>query len=410
MKIAILGHGVVGSGVYEVIEKNQDAISQRIGQPLEVSYILDQRSFPGLSYSHKVTNDFKKILDDPEISVVAEMMGGLHPAYDFSKEALQAGKSVVTSNKLVVAEKGAELLAVAREHNVSYLFEASVGGGIPLLHPMCNCFGANNIEEVAGILNGTTNYILTQMVKSGKSFDEALEMAQQNGYAEANPDADILGHDSARKISILANILLGKEVQPGQVYTEGITHITREDMAYAAVWGGAVKLVGAFRPCLDGRAEVMVAPCFVPEGNPLYAVEDVFNAVVIRGDMVDDVMLYGRGAGKLPTASAVVSDIMELALASEPIGPSWEETDENLVVPIAECHSVFFVRIKGGEGLTSAAEAVFGFVDELDAPGLAGERGFITEKMQEKVFVEKLQEFAASYPQYRVLSSLRVFH
>lgn len=309
--IAILGHGVVGSGVAEVLHNNAAGIAAKAGEPIRVKRILDLRTFPELPYADKFTQNFDDILQDREIRIVVETMGGLHPAYDFVKACLQNGKSVVTSNKELVAAKGDELLAIARENNLNFLFEASVGGGIPILRPIDQCLAANEVFEVAGILNGTTNFMLTKMIREKMSFDGALALAQKLGYAERNPAADIEGTDACRKICILASLAFGKHVLPEEVYTEGITGITETDVAYAAAYGGVIKLVGRVIRTEDRHLYCMVAPMILPCSNLLANVDDVYNGIMVRGDSVGDVVFVGRGAGKLPTASAVVADVID---------------------------------------------------------------------------------------------------
>ena len=284
-KIAVLGHGVVGSGVCEVIHENQESIIRRAGQPIEVKRILDLRDFDGLPYRDKFTKNFDDILNDDEISIVVEVMGGVSPAFEFSVASLKKGKSVVTSNKELVAAKGAQLLKIARENNCNYFFEASVGGGIPIIRPMHMCLAANEIDEIAGILNGTTNFILTKMIKEGTSFDEALKTAQDLGYAERNPAADVEGYDACRKICILASLAFGRHVYPEYVHTEGITKITLEDVAYAESWGGVIKLIGEAKRIPESeRIECLVAPAFVNGESQLANIDDVFNGVLVRGD------------------------------------------------------------------------------------------------------------------------------
>lgn len=313
LHIALLGFGVVGSGVAEVITKNQDVILSHLGEAIDIKYILDLREFPDSPFADKIVHDFNMILQDPEVTVVAEMMGGAHPAYDFSLAALQAGKSVVTSNKQVVASFGAELTALARQKGVRYLFEASVGGGIPVLRTLMTDYGANTILSIDGILNGTTNYMLTRMKKENISFDAVLREAQSLGYAERDPSADVEGPDAARKIAILAGLAFGILPDPDAIHTEGITRITGADVASAAAFGYAVKLIGHAEKTPDGKVLAMVCPRLVPDDNPLSHVEDVFNGILVKSDMLGDTMFYGRGAGKLPTAGAVVSDILDIA-------------------------------------------------------------------------------------------------
>ncbi len=309
--VAILGFGVVGSGTAEVLADNRAVIEKKLGKTVAVKRILDLREFPDSPFGHLVTHDFNDILNDPDISIVAEMMGGSHPAYDFTKACLAAGKSVVTSNKEVVARFGAELLELAAANGVRYLFEASVGGGIPILRPLVNDLSSNAICEVNGILNGTTNYILTQMLENGTAYEDALRDAQKKGYAEANPAADVEGLDAARKIVILAALSFGTLLSPDKIHCEGITKLTAEDAETAKAFGCSVKLIG-HTETVDGRVLAMVSPRMVPASNPLSGVSDVFNGILVDANMVGEVMFYGKGAGKLPTASAVVADIIDI--------------------------------------------------------------------------------------------------
>ena len=312
INVALLGFGVVGSGCAEVLTQNKDLIKAKVGQDVEIKYILDLRDFPDSPFADRIVHDFNIIANDPEIAIVAEMMGGSHPAYEFTKACLEAGKSVVTSNKEVVANFGTELLALAAAHGVSYLFEASVGGGIPVLRSIYVDLASNRICEVNGILNGTTNYILTSMKQSGTSFADALKKAQELGYAESNPAADVEGLDAARKTAILCGLCFGKLVAPADIHTEGITAISGTDVSDAAEMGYAIKLIG-HADVTDGKITALVSPRFVPVTNPLSGISDVFNGVLLKGDMVGEVMFYGPGAGKLPTASAVVGDIIDVA-------------------------------------------------------------------------------------------------
>ena len=333
INIALLGFGIVGGGVADVIMKNNETIARKTGEHIHIKYILDLREFPDHPLGGRVVHDMNTILSDPEISVVAEMMGGAHPAYDYTRAALEAGKHVVTSNKEVVATFGAELLHIAKEHHVRYLFEASVGGGIPVIRPMSSCLAANELSEVDGILNGTTNYILTQMIRAGKSFEAALAEAQDKGYAERNPAADVEGTDACRKICILAALAFGRLYAPATVHTEGITAVTAEDVADAEAFGGVIKLIGrAGRVNPDDPSSdtfLLVSPHVIVHENPLSCVDDVFNAILVRGNAVGDVMFYGRGAGNLPTASAVVADIIDIMthMEAEIFVPDWESAD-----------------------------------------------------------------------------------
>ncbi len=310
IRIAILGHGVVGSGVAEVLRQNKETITHKAGEEIAVTRILDLRTFPDLPYADLFTTSFDDIVNDKEIRIVVETMGGLHPAYDFVKACLLSGKSVVTSNKELVAAYGDELLALARENNLNFMFEASVGGGIPILRPLDQCLAANEVYEIAGILNGTTNFMLTRMVQDGMDFDTALAQAQQLGYAERNPAADVEGHDACRKICILASLAFGKHVSPAQVSTEGITKLTPADVLAANSLGCVIKLIGRVRREGD-KLQCLVAPMLIPKTSLLADVNDVFNGILVRGNAIGDVVFYGRGAGKLPTASAVVADVID---------------------------------------------------------------------------------------------------
>lgn len=351
MYIAIMGYGTVGSGVAEVIANNHDSIVKKCSQPdLEVKYILDLRDFPGDINESKMIKDFNIILNDPEVKIVVETMGGLRPAFDFVSSCLKAGKSVVTSNKELVAAKGDELFNIAKENNANFMFEASVGGGIPVIRPISQCLAANRIDEVAGILNGTTNFILTMMIDKNMSFEDALKLAQDNGYAEKDPTADIEGHDACRKICILAALCFGKHVYPEDVYTQGITKITLTDVEYVRSWGGVIKLIGRAKRTDDGRISALVSPALVKNGSQLASVNDVFNAVLVRGDATGDVVFYGKGAGKLPTASAVVADVMDCARniqKRKELG--WESGTENYVVDYNELETALYVRAETGD-------------------------------------------------------------
>ena len=311
IKAAIMGHGTVGSGVYEVFEMNAEKIARVVGEPVEVKYVLDLRDFSSLPYGHKFVTDFSVIENDPEVTVVAEVMGGVGAAYEFTKRCLLAGKSVCTSNKELVATRGEELLKIAADKGVNYMFEASVGGGIPIIRPMLQCLAANEFDEICGILNGTTNYILTQMIHNGVTFADALRQAQLNGYAEKDPTADIEGHDACRKICILADLAFGDKFDPDEVSCEGISKVTLEDVANAEKLGCVIKLIGRAVRNEDGTAYAYVAPHLIHKENLLASVEDVFNAIMVNGNATGDVMFYGKGAGKLATASAVVADMLD---------------------------------------------------------------------------------------------------
>ena len=406
--VAIMGHGVVGSGVAEVLIKNANTISKKAKNDINIKYILDLRDFPELSYSEKFIKDFNIILNDPEVKVVAEVMGGLHPAYEFTKSCLEAGKSVVTSNKELVAQKGDELLHIAEKNNVNYLFEASVGGGIPVLRPIAQCLTANDLYEVQGILNGTTNYIMTKMVNEGVSFEEALKEAQRLGYAEKDPTADVEGHDACRKICILAALAFGKHVYPESVYTEGITKITSSDISYAEFANCVIKLIGRARLTEDGKCSVTVYPAFVSKKNQLSHVEDVFNAVTVRGDAVGDVMFYGRGAGKLPTASAVVADIIDCVkhLKSRKY-LSWNVAEDGYVTDYRDATVRLYVRVKANDSrdaLMAQTRELFGDVQMLGRQGEPDdELAFITPYASEKTVIGQLEKLNGT-----VLGKLRL--
>lgn len=408
ISIAILGHGVVGSGVAEVLCHNAQGIAAKAGQAIEVKRILDLRTFPDLPYAHLFTTDFQDIVTDPDIRIVVETMGGLHPAYDFVKACLQAGKSVVTSNKELVAAKGDELLAIARDNNLNFLFEASVGGGIPILRPMDQCLAANEVLEVAGILNGTTNFMLTKMFKESSSFEDALGEAQRLGYAERDPSADVEGHDACRKICILASLAFGKHVFPEQVYTEGITAVTATDVQYAAACGGVIKLVGRVIRREDGRLYILVSPMILGRDNLLSGVDDVFNGIMVRGDNVGDVVFVGRGAGKLPTASAVVADVID---AAKHLNARkflfWGPGETDMIADHREMPLRMLLRFAGaGADALEAIGEVFGPVEMVrvaDAP--ADEVAFITPCLPEKQLLEK----ASALPGMTLVRSLRFY-
>lgn len=384
IKVAILGYGVVGSGVYEIIRKNAKSIKRKAGQEIDIKYILDIRDFEDHEESHLFTKDFNDILNDDEVSVVIEVMGGTNPAYDFSKAALLAGKHVVTSNKELVATHGTELLNIAKEHNINYLFEASVGGGIPIIRPLNQCLAANEIEEIYGILNGTTNYILTKMIKEGAGFEEALKEAQEKGYAERNPSADVDGIDACRKIAILASLASGKFVDSHKILTEGISKLEKADAKYAEKMNCVIKLIGYAKLEEDGRVFTRVCPMLIPDDHQLSDVNGVFNAILVHGDSIGDVMFYGRGAGKLPTASAVVADVIDavkhIAVNNRLI---WRESAEDFLIDPSEVSGRYFVR--------TSDKACADRFSEKDIIGEAdGEVAFTTAEMPEKTFMRLL--------------------
>ncbi|MDR0906672.1 MAG: homoserine dehydrogenase [Oscillospiraceae bacterium] len=356
--VAILGFGVVGSGVAEVLDKNADRITQGASRELSLKYIVDVREFPDSPYKDLIIKDFSVVENDPDVRVVVETIGGVGVAQEFTRRALAAGKSVVTSNKELVAKFGCELLQIAKDKGVNYLFEASVGGGIPILRPITQCLAANKITEIYGILNGTTNYILTSMIKRGASFDDALAEAQAKGYAEANPTSDVDGIDACRKISILADLSFGRHMDPDWVKTVGIRTVTAEDVSYAAENGFKIKLLGRAVLNEDGRIFAYVAPHLVPEENLLAGVEGVNNGIVVRGNAIGDVMFYGAGAGKLPTASAVVADVIDAAKHEHARKlVSWDEGDVSMMRDSAELESRWYVRTGEKQYITPSAQS-----------------------------------------------------
>lgn len=400
--VAVLGYGTVGSGVVEVIENNNAEVSVKAGEEMHVKYILDLRDFPGDPYEDRVVHDFSMILNDPEVSVVCEVMGGVGAAYQFTKQCLEAGKSVCTSNKELVAKHGAELLEIAKNKNCSYMFEASVGGGIPIIRPINKALTAEKLETISAILNGTTNYILTKMEKEGADYGETLKKAQELGYAERNPEADVEGYDACRKIAILSSLMVGKNVDSEKIYTEGITKITPADFAYAKEAGMTIKLLATSQAAEDGSVLAMVAPALISREHPLSVVNDVFNGVFVTGNMLGDVMFYGRGAGKLPTASAVVSDVIDCArhIGRSSIVCIWEKEEAKLT-DISETEKVFFVRAEASA--KAEIEAAFPGGSCLTAEGRTEDFGFFTPVMKEKEFEEKCSALGG-----RILSRIRV--
>lgn len=404
-----MGYGTVGSGVAEVIANNHESIVKKSSQPeLEVKYILDLRDFPGDVNEKKMIKDFNIILNDPEVVVVVETMGGLHPAYEFVSSCLSAGKSVVTSNKELVAAKGDELLKIAKDKNVNFLFEASVGGGIPIIRPISQCLAANRIDEIAGILNGTTNFILTMMIDKNMSFEDALKLAQDNGYAEKDPTADVEGHDACRKICILAALCFGKHVYPKDVHTEGITKITLTDVEYVRSWGGVIKLIARASRVGEDKISAIVSPALVKNSSQLAGVNDVFNAILVRGDATGDVVFYGKGAGKLPTASAVVADILDCARhMTERKDFGWESGTDNYVVDYTELETALYVRAETSDKEKSEKDiiSVFGKAEILERAGAPeNEIAFVTPWASEKELEAKLKTVSS----LNVLSKIRV--
>lgn len=346
VNIALLGHGVVGSGVVEVLTQNFESITKRAKERIEIKYILDKREFNDSKFAEKFTKNYSDILNDDDVKIVVEVMGGLSPAYEYVKEALLKGKSVVTSNKELVAEKGHDLLKIANEKNCNFLFEASVGGGIPIILPIHQCLAANEVIEIAGILNGTTNFILTKMIHDNVSFNEALKMAQELGYAERDPSADIDGYDACRKICILASLAYGKHVYPENVHVVGIRDIDIKDVKYVKECDCVIKLIGRVKKLNDVKLEIEVEPMLVSNNSQLAGVEDVFNGILVRGDSTGDVVFYGKGAGKLPTASAVVADIIECVKHFDTRKYLfWDDSDEQYIKDYNEYETSLYVRV-----------------------------------------------------------------
>lgn len=391
IQTAVLGYGTVGSGVVEVLETNRESIEKRAGEAIGIKYVLDLREFPGSSIEDILVHDYEVIVSDPEVEIIAEVMGGIEPAYTFTKRALEAGKSVCTSNKELVAEHGLELMKLAKKHKVNYMFEASCGGGIPIIRALNSSLTADEIDQISGILNGTTNFILTEMAERGADFDEVLRDAQKKGYAECNPEADVEGYDACRKIAILSSLAYGAHVDYRDVYTEGITKITAEDMKYAKMLGMSIKLLADSKR--EGeRFSAMVCPTMVGKDSPLYSVNGVFNAVFVHGNVLGDAMFYGSGAGKLPTASAVAGDIVDCAKhLGKTVMMNWSSKELERV-DIKEVKHAFFVRIKGKmEERLSQAKTIFPNLQTVSVPGLEEEFGFVTECISEEDFAKKAE-------------------
>ena len=400
MKIAVLGYGTIGSGVVEAIEKNQENIAKHAGDEIIVKYVLDLREFPGQPVEDILVHEFSVIAEDEEVECIVEAMGGVEPAYSYVKEGLLRGKSVCTSNKELVAKHGAELLEIARQKKVNFLFEASVGGGIPIIRPLNQSLTADEIVEITGIVNGTTNYILTKMSQEGATFEAALAQAQALGYAERNPEADVEGHDAGRKLAILTSLAYGMQVDYEDIYMEGITKITDTDFKYAEAMGAEIKLLATGKRTGDSFY-AMVTPKLIRDNNPLFPVRGVFNSILVRGNLLGDVMFYGSGAGKLPTASAVVADVVD---ATKHRGTNIMTIWSNKKLALSdrmdsECG--FFVRVPEEEEET--ARAVFAGLEEVRLPasaGIVGEFAFMTQRMSER-------EFAAKAERLSVLNRIR---
>lgn len=392
INVAILGYGTVGSGVFEVIRTNNESISKKVGKKVNVKYVLDIKDFPADDPVNEVLcRNFETIVNDPEVSIVVEVLGGVEPSYTWTTECLKRGKSVCTSNKELVAKHGAELIALAKENNANFFFEASVGGGIPIIRPLNHSLSADEITEITGILNGTTNYILTKMSMEGLDFDTVLKEAQGKGYAELHPEADVEGYDACRKIAILTSLAYGKQVDFEDIYTEGITKITDADIKYAKALSKHIKLLGTSRK-VDGQVYAMVCPMMIGKMSPLYGVKDVFNAVFVNGNMVDDVMFYGRGAGKLPTASAVVADVVEAARNLDRTLPMIWSKDKLELGSIDDFKHAFFVRVPADVAQEDVKKS-FGDISIVTLEEMKDEYAFVTPVMKEKDFQNKVKDF-----------------
>lgn len=405
ISVAIMGHGVVGSGVAEILTTHKQKLFASIGEEIYVKHILDLREFPDSPLADRFTKDFNDILNDREVRVVVEVMGGLNPAYDFVKKCLKSGKSVVTSNKELVAAHGAELLQIAKDENVNFLFEASVGGGIPIIRPISQCLVANIVDEIAGILNGTTNFILTKMIEDGMQFDAALKLAQDLGFAERNPAADIEGHDACRKICILASLAFGKHVYPNFVHTEGITEITLEDVKYAEAYNCVIKLIGRVKRLDDGKIDIIVAPMFVPNKSQLANIDYEFNGIMVRGDCTGDVVFYGKGAGKLPTASAVVADVVDCCkhLKTRKF-LFWADGNGDNILPYEESVTAMYIRANTTFELP---QEVFGCIDKIEkADSPEGEIAFVTAQLPYGEILEKISALESKGA--KVISKIRI--
>ena len=402
IKIAVLGYGTVGSGVVEVIQTNQKVLNARIGEELDIKYILDLREFPGSPIEHLIVHDFEQILNDEEVKIVVEVMGGIEPAYTFVKKSLLAGKSAITSNKALVAKHGAELLRIAKEKNLNFLYEASVGGGIPIIRPLATSLTGDVVEEITGILNGTTNFMMSKMFDENADYDAVLKEAQDLGFAERDPSADVEGHDACRKIAILSSIISGKTVDFEDIYTEGITKITTDDIQYAKAMGMKIKLLAS---CTREGEKIcaIVAPHMVSKEHPLYNVEGVFNAVFVKGNMLGDSMFYGSGAGKLPTASAVVGDIVETAKnPAKSMMATWDEQKLELIEK-ADTTKRFFVRFQGTEAeWKEKLQDAFGAIEVVPLTDVNGEFAFVTGVMSEGAYENAAKNFTQICQMIRV--------
>ena len=402
INIAVLGYGTVGSGVVEVIRTNHELINKRAGEEIKIKYVLDLREFPGDPVEEILVHDFEQIVNDPEVKIVVEVMGGTGAAYTFTKRALEAGKSVCTSNKALVAQYGPELMEIAKEKKINFLFEASCGGGIPIIRAINGSLTADKIDEVSGILNGTTNYMLDKMITEGADFNTVLKEAQEKGYAEADPTADVEGQDACRKIAILSSLAYGKFLNFENIYTEGITKITPEDMEYAREMGRSIKLLGTSKKLGDDSFYALVAPFLVGQENPLYGVKGVFNSIFVHGNMLGDAMFYGSGAGKLPTASAVAADVVEAAKhLHDTIPNNWSNEEMTLMEPDS-VEGRFFVRVK--DTSLDEVDKAFGKVEAVIEPdSLPEEFGFITRLMTQGEYKARVKALGEN-----VLGMIRV--
>ncbi len=399
MKIAIMGFGVVGSGVGELVSKNQSVFKAKTGEGLEIKHILDLRDFPDSEYKC-FTKDFNDILNDAEVEAVVEVMGGVTPAYEFTKKLLLAGKHVISSNKELVAKHGTELLAIAKEKNINYLFEASVGGGIPIIRPLCSSLTSDEISGVFGILNGTTNYILTRMINDGVEFSDALSDAQAKGYAEKDPTADVDGLDACRKIAILTSLAFGKSVDAEKIPTEGIRNITLTDVAYAEKLNSSIKLIGSCVKEKDG-VWARVCPMLVPLESPLSCINDVFNGIVVTDNSLGEVMFYGKGAGKLPTASAVISDVIDVVKhKNKNIVIRWEQSEDGYLKDPSKQKYSYYLRIK------NADKNVFSSLSLVTLEGKDDEFAIVTPKLDEAELKAFLKE--DRFDGVEVLAKLRM--
>lgn len=404
ISVAVLGYGTVGSGVVEVFRLNQEKIDRCAGDQVRIKYVLDLRDFPEDPVQKLIVHDFEQIVNDDSIDVVVEVMGGVDPAYSFVKRSLEAGKNVVTSNKALVAAHGAELLKIAKEHHVNYLFEASVGGGIPIIRPLVSSLTADEIEEITGILNGTTNYMMTKMFYEGADYGEVLKEAQDNGFAERNPEADVEGMDACRKIAILSSIVSGKQVDFSDIYTEGITKITAQDMQYARQMDMVIKLLATMKRDGD-KIEAIVAPFLLTAEHPLASVNGVFNAVFVHGNALGDAMFYGSGAGKMPTASAVTADIVEAArYKNQTLCDYWSEEKLELESRM-DVKRTFFVRMAGEKcQYEELIRKTFGHVHYVESDICKGEFAFVTEVMKEGEYEVAASEFENVIHMIRIAS------